>query len=194
MRQVSCNTLQQVEKFKYLGGYLRVTEGGARRWIHGLINLREFYRSVFTKWELSNTVKLSVCKSVFVPILTYGRDSWVMTEIILTQVQVPKMGFLRRGHCVTKGHTEVRLRPGQETSLALPYLNLRPFGSKCTALKRNLRLCWDFLAPLSDSAPGALCPLVTPILWHYRDKLRSCETRRALNVEPLLRIERTQVR
>jgi len=48
--------------------------------IHGLINLREFYRSVVTKLELSNTAKLSVFKSVFVPILTYGRESWAMTE------------------------------------------------------------------------------------------------------------------
>jgi len=92
-RQVSGNTLQQVEKFKYLGWYLRVTEGGARRLIHGKINLRKFYRSVVTKLELSNTAKLPVFKSVVVPILTYGRESCVMTERILTQVQAPKMGF-----------------------------------------------------------------------------------------------------
>ena len=41
----------------------------------------ELYRCVVTKRE-SNTVKLSVCKSVFVPILTYGLESWVMTEIM----------------------------------------------------------------------------------------------------------------
>jgi len=34
--------------------------------------LRELYRSVVTKRELSNTAKLSVIKSIFVPILTYG--------------------------------------------------------------------------------------------------------------------------
>jgi len=38
--------------------------------------LRELYRSVFTKRELSNTAKLSVFKPVFVPILTYGHESW----------------------------------------------------------------------------------------------------------------------
>jgi len=98
--------------------------------------LHEFYRSVVTKRELSNTTKLSLFKSIFVPILTYGHESWVMTEIILTQVQAPKMGFLQRVHGMTKGHTEVRLRPGQETNLAPPYLNLSYFGSKCTALKK----------------------------------------------------------
>ena len=36
------------------------------------------------------------------------------------------------------GVTEVRWRPGQETSLAPPYSNLRPLGSKCTVLKKVL--------------------------------------------------------
>ena len=39
--------------------------------------LRELYRSVVTKRELSNTAKLLVFKSVFVLILTYGNESWV---------------------------------------------------------------------------------------------------------------------
>ena len=34
--------------------------------------LRELYRAVVTKRELSNTAKLSVIKPIFVPILTYG--------------------------------------------------------------------------------------------------------------------------
>jgi len=36
--------------------------------------LREIYHSVITKRELANTVKLSVFKSVFVVILTYGHE------------------------------------------------------------------------------------------------------------------------
>jgi len=73
--------------------------------------LLELYRCVATKQELSNVVKLSVFKSIFVLILTYGHESWVTTERILTQVQAPKIGFLRRIHGVTKGCTWVRLRP-----------------------------------------------------------------------------------
>ena len=70
-----------------------------------------------------------------------------MTERILTQVQDPKIGFLRRVHGVTKGRTEVRLRPGQETNLPPPYLNLRSFGSKCTALKKKLATMLGLFAP-----------------------------------------------
>jgi len=46
--------------------------------------LCELYRSVVTKQELSNTAKLSGFKSVFVPILIYGHESWVMVERILS--------------------------------------------------------------------------------------------------------------
>jgi len=122
---VSGNTLQQLEKFKYLG-VVFTSDGRQSKEIDTRIGkasavLRELDRSVVTKWELSNTAKLSIFKSVFVPILTYGHEYWVITERILTQVQASEMGFLRRLHGVTQGRTEVRWRPmfdGKEKSLA----------------------------------------------------------------------------
>jgi len=97
---------------------------------------------------------------MFVPILTYGyvHKSWVMTKRILIQMQAPHIGFLRRVHGVTKGRTEVRWLLGQETSLALPYLNLRYFGSECIVLKKKRTTLLQLLAPPSDSAPRALSP------------------------------------
>jgi len=143
MLQVSGKTLQHVEKFKYLGGVF-TSDGrrSARKLIRGLVKLTQFCVSFIAQWtkrELPNTAKLSVFISAFVLILTYGYgyESGVMAERILTQVQAPKMGFLRRVHDATKGCTEVRLRPGQETSSAPPYLNLRYFRSKCIALKKK---------------------------------------------------------
>ena len=58
-------------------------------------------RSVVTKRELSKAAKLSICKSVFVPILTYGHEPWVKIKSVMSEVQVAKMFFLRRVHCVT---------------------------------------------------------------------------------------------
>jgi len=69
--------------------------------------LHELYRSVFTKWEFSNTAKLSVFKSVISPILTYSHESWVMTERILSEVQAAEMGFLLRDHSVAQGYTNM---------------------------------------------------------------------------------------
>ena len=87
---------------------------------------------------------------------------------------------------MTKGRTEVRLHPRQETSLAPPYLNLKYFGSKCAALRKKIATFWHpgHCAPLLRYIPGVT----------LRDKVHSVEIRRALNVEPLLLIERTQLR
>jgi len=63
--------------------------------------LRELYCSVVTKQDLSNTAKLSVFKSVFVSILTYGHETCVMVKKILFQVEVAEIGFLRRIQSVT---------------------------------------------------------------------------------------------
>jgi len=105
MQQVSGNTLQQVEYFKYLE-VVFPSDGrrSTRRLIHGLVKLTQFCVSFITlrsKRKLSNAVKLSAFKSVFVLILTYGygHESWVMTEKMLTQVQAPKMGFLQSPRC-----------------------------------------------------------------------------------------------
>jgi len=51
-----------------------VAEGGTRRLIHGLTNtvLRELYRSVVTKRELSNTAQRLSFLVGFAPIITYG--------------------------------------------------------------------------------------------------------------------------
>jgi len=128
--QVSANTLKQVEKFKYVEvGF--TSDGRRNKEIETRLGkenavLRELYRSMVTKRDLSNTEKLLLL-SVFVPILSY--ESWVMTTRILSQALAAEMGYMRKVCSVT-----------------------------------------------------------------IRDKVRSCEIRKALNVEPLLRIKRSQLR
>jgi len=73
------NTLQQVETFKYLGAVF-TSDGSRNKGIDTLIGeanavLLELYSSVVTKRELLKTAKLSAFKSVFVLILTCGRES-----------------------------------------------------------------------------------------------------------------------
>ena len=74
MRQVSGNTLQQVETFKYLEVVFtsdrRQSAKVDIRVVKVNVVWRELYRSVVTKRELSNTAKLSVFKSFSVPILS----------------------------------------------------------------------------------------------------------------------------
>jgi len=68
-----------VETFKHLGVVFTSDESRNKE-IDTRIGkanavLRELYRSVVAKRELSNTAKLSVLKSVFVSILTCGHES-----------------------------------------------------------------------------------------------------------------------
>jgi len=96
--QASVNALQQV-KFKYLG-VVFTNNGWRNKEIDTRIGkanavVHELYRLVITKSELSDTAKPSVFKSVFVPILTYGHESWGMNERTLchSQVQAAELGF-----------------------------------------------------------------------------------------------------
>jgi len=79
---------------------------------------------------------------------------------VLTQVQVSKMGFLRRLHSMTEGCAEVWWRPGQETSLVPLCL---VFGSEWTVLKKKLAtLLGLFDTPQWFSARGIVPPSLHP--------------------------------
>uniref|UniRef100_A0A3P9I175 Reverse transcriptase domain-containing protein n=1 Tax=Oryzias latipes TaxID=8090 RepID=A0A3P9I175_ORYLA len=105
-RKVACHlsvggvSLPQVEEFKYLG-VLFTSEGRSEREIGRRIGvasvvMRSLYRSVVVKRELSRKAKLSIYRSIYVPVLTYGHELWVMTERTRSRIQAAEMSFLRR--------------------------------------------------------------------------------------------------
>ena len=63
--------------------------------------MRALPYSVVLKRELSKKAKLSIFKAVFVPVLTYSHESWVMTERVRSPVQASEMRFLRKIEGVT---------------------------------------------------------------------------------------------
>ena len=93
-------TLKQTEKFKYLG----VTFSSDSRQDNELDTriekasavMRQLYRSVALKRELCTKAKLPVFRSVFVSILTYGHECWVMIERVRSRVQTAEMFFLQK--------------------------------------------------------------------------------------------------
>ena len=103
--RVNGATLKQVEKFKYLGVAFtsdgRQDEERDTRIGKASAVMRALHYSVVMKRELSKKAKLSIFKAVFVPILTYGHESWVMIERMRSQVQASEMRFLRRIEGVT---------------------------------------------------------------------------------------------
>jgi len=102
-----------------------------------------------------------------------------------------------RVHDAAQGRTEVRWHSEQEKNFSPPCASQRPFVSKCTVLKKKLATLlglfgvpkWFGARELCFPCPPSLHPGVT-----LREKMRSCEIRRALNIGPLLQIERSQLR
>ena len=58
--------------------------------------MRQLNQFVVLKHELCTKAKLSIFRSVYVPILTYGHECWIMKEKVRFRVPAAEMGFLRR--------------------------------------------------------------------------------------------------
>uniref|UniRef100_A0A8C6KM13 Reverse transcriptase domain-containing protein n=1 Tax=Nothobranchius furzeri TaxID=105023 RepID=A0A8C6KM13_NOTFU len=98
--RVEREVLPQVEEFTCLV-VLFTSEGRRDQEINRRIGsssavMRTLSRSVVVKRELSQKARLSIYRSIYVPILTYGHELWVMTERTRSQIQAAKMSFLRR--------------------------------------------------------------------------------------------------
>ena len=93
-------TLPHTEKFTYLV----VTFSSNGRQDNELdtcirkasVVMRQLHLSIVLKRELCTKAKLFVFRSVFVSILTYGHECWIMTEIVSSRVQAAEMSFLRK--------------------------------------------------------------------------------------------------
>ena len=103
MQQVSGDISQQFEISKNVEWCSRATVGRTRL-IRGST---DWWSKRSSAWPLAfpchKAGALKHCKDVsfklvFIPILTYGKKSWVMTERMLFQVQAAAIGFLRRVH------------------------------------------------------------------------------------------------
>ncbi|CAM1293788.1 Uncharacterised protein r2_g303 [Pycnogonum litorale] len=97
---VSGVPLKQVEKFKYLGVVFtsdgrQDIELDTRIAAAGAV-MRQLQRSVLLRRELGVKTELVVFKSVFVPILIYGHEPWVMTERTRSRIRAAEMAFLGR--------------------------------------------------------------------------------------------------
>ena len=63
--------------------------------------MRALHYSIFIIRELLKNAKLLIFTTVFVSILTYGHESWVMAERVRSQVQASEIRFLQRIDGVT---------------------------------------------------------------------------------------------
>ena len=98
--QANRATLKQGETFKYLGvafaSDIRQDKELDTRIGKASAVMRALNHSVVMKQQLSKKAKLSIFKTVFVPILTYGHKSWVITKRVQSQVQASEIRFFQK--------------------------------------------------------------------------------------------------
>ena len=78
--------------------------------------------------ELLKYAKLSFFETAFVPILTFGHESWVMTEKVRLQVQASEMRFLQTIEGVTLFKRCVALRFGNLSTSSRYFFELKDFS------------------------------------------------------------------
>ena len=98
--QIDGVPLKQPEKFKYLGISF-TSDGRQNSELDICIDkasavMRQLHQSVVLKRELCTKAKLSIFRLVYVPILTYGHECWIINEKVRSRVQAAEKGFLRR--------------------------------------------------------------------------------------------------
>ena len=92
--------LEQVDKFKYLGVTLQ-REGNMDEEINERISqatrLYHTLKETFiSKKEISIKTKMTVYKTIFRPILTFGSESWILNNTMKSRIQATNMKYLRR--------------------------------------------------------------------------------------------------
>lgn len=135
--KINEDTLEQVDSFKYLGVIID-REGNMEEEIQERIqNATKLYHSLnkafINKKEISSKTKLTVHKTIFRPILTYGSESWITSKSSSSRIQAIDMKFLRRIKGVTRldriPNTSIREELGVEGTDELVARNkLKWFG------------------------------------------------------------------
>ncbi|TWW71715.1 hypothetical protein D4764_16G0002120 [Takifugu flavidus] len=116
--------------------------------------MRALNLSVTVKKELSRKAKLSIYRSIYVPILTYGHHRWVMTERTRSRIQAAEMSFLRRVAGLSLRDrvrsSDIREELGVESVLL--HIEERPRGQPRTRWRDYIsRLAWERLGvPLEE--------------------------------------------
>lgn len=102
---INNQTVEQVDNIKYLGITIDRT-GKMEEEINNRIatTTKLFHginRGFLNKKEISSKTKLTIYKTVYLPTLLYGSETWVMTEKLHKKIQVLEMKYLRKVAKVT---------------------------------------------------------------------------------------------
>ena len=92
--------LEQVNTYQYLGTIISST-GSLEDEINNRVNKAngiyyQIYNSIIGKKEISTKVKIQVYKTVYIPTLLYGSETWVMLDKHKSRITSSEMKYLRK--------------------------------------------------------------------------------------------------
>ena len=103
---VDGTVLEKVNLFKYLGSVISANGKMDDDIIERIGAASRLFNSIrqpfLNKKEVTKKTKLAVYKSTFVPTLTYGCESWTLTEKSKSKLQAMEMRFLRKADNKTR--------------------------------------------------------------------------------------------
>lgn len=104
--QIEEKELEQVEAFKYLGVNIHKNGKEDLEINNRIENTTKLYYALnntfIRKKEISEKTKITVYKTVFKPVLTYGCESWVLNQQMKSRIQALEMKYLRAAKGVTR--------------------------------------------------------------------------------------------
>lgn len=104
--KIEGTNIEQVTELQYLGTIIDETgtqEKEINKRIEKTIQLYHAMSKPFiNKREISRETKMKVFRAIYRPVLTYGCESWVMTERQKSKLQAAEMKYIRRVRGVTK--------------------------------------------------------------------------------------------
>lgn len=151
--KLGSETLQQVENFKYLGSVLDckgTMDADINERISATAKLYyQLQRGFIQKREISRKTKLAVFRSVYIPTLTYGCESWTISKRSASKLQASEMKYLRAVKGVSRidriRNENIRRELGaKELSTTIDETRLRWFGHiQRMGANRPTRKIWE---------------------------------------------------
>lgn len=145
--QIDGKTIEQVKEFKYLGAVLD-NKGKQERDITERIDkaIKTYYglcKGIVRKKEVSRQTKMLVYKTIFLPVLTYGSETWTLTSAMKSKIQAAEMKYLRAVKGVTK-QEHIRNQDIRDELQTIPTLEV---------IKKKQMSWWGHLQRAEDTKP-----------------------------------------
>lgn len=145
--------IEQVAKYKYLGNIINQEGKNEEELNNRMQTVAKVYyslsRSFLGHKQISTKTKISVYNAIYVPILTYGCENWVLTKNQQNRLQACEMRYLRRTLGVRRldkmRNTDIRQELGTAPlQRKIEEQKLRWFGHLCRMNNdRQVKSVWE---------------------------------------------------